>query len=467
MSENYKSNETQAKSLVVAWKTIFALCIGFFMLLVDQTVVSVAIPDLKIALGASLNSIVWVNSIYLITFAVPLLFTGRLGDRYGQRTVYLWGITIFTFSSLWCALSQSVEILIAARAVQGIGASFMSPQTMSVINRVFPRQKIGVAMGVWGAVAGIATIVGPIIGGLVVGLWGWKWIFAVNVPFGLLSFILVMKWVPALPKHARSIDLWSVIASVVVVFCIVFGLQQGPKWHWPLWIWGLIIISIIFIGGFIWLQTNAAKRSVEALMPLGLFWNRNFSLGTFAVFTLGFSASSFNLPVMLYLQQDYGVNATKAGIFLVPLALASLILAPLAGKLADTIHPAIISGIGFGTLCIGFAISVLVVRDGWKLAWLCLPMVVIGVGSAFAWTPIGAASMRAISPKMAGAASGVYNTSRQIGSVLGVAMVGASMQIGLQYTSHANAMGNSLIIPTVVLIAGIASVASFRTCKMK
>ena len=264
-----------------AWRALSALCVGFFMILLDQTIVAVATPHFHKDLDASLNDVIWVTSVYLLTFAVPLLVTGRLGDRFGQRTIYLIGMVVFTLSSLACGLASTIELLIIARALQGFGASLIAPQTMSVINRIFPRDKRGAAMGMWGAVAGFASLMGPLLGGVIVAYVGWQWIFFINVPIGVVSLVLVARWVPVLPRASRSIDALSVVASVISVFAFVFTLQEGPHLGWPLWLWGLLAAGVGAFAWFVWLQYTAARRGTEPLVPLVMFRNRNFALGSF------------------------------------------------------------------------------------------------------------------------------------------------------------------------------------------
>ena len=279
------------------------------MILLDQTIVAVATPDLQTELGASLNQVVWVTSIYLLFFAVPLLVTGRLGDRYGQRNIYLIGMAVFTISSLACGLSPTVEILIIARAIQGIGASLITPQTMSVINRIFPRHRRGAAMGMWGVVAGLASLAGPILGGIIVSAIGWEWIFFINVPFGIVSIIMVWLLVPDLPRLARRLDFLSVIVSIIAMSSIVFTIQQGPDLGWPIWIWPILLVGLALAVVFVRLQATATKRNTEALVPLDLFTIKNFTLGTISITTMGFAIGGIFIPAMLFLQNGHHLSA--------------------------------------------------------------------------------------------------------------------------------------------------------------
>ena len=201
-------------------------------------------------------------------------------------------MVIFTISSLACGLSPTVETLIIARAIQGIGASLITPQTMSVINRIFPRNRRGAAMGMWGIVAGLASLAGPILGGVIVSAIGWEWIFFINVPFGIISIIMVWLMVPDLPRLARRLDFLSVIVSIITMSSIVFTIQQGPDLGWPIWIWPILVVGLALAVVFVRLQATATKRNTEALVPLDLFTIKNFTLGTISITTMGFRCFS-------------------------------------------------------------------------------------------------------------------------------------------------------------------------------
>src|ERR1700759_673095 len=183
------------------WNALWATMVGFFMILLDTTIVAVANPSIMVKLGTSYDAVIWVTSAYLLAYAVPLLVSGRLGDRFGPKNLYLLGLTVFTAASLWCGLAGSIEMLIAARVVQGIGAALLQPQTLSTLTRIFPPERRGVAMSLWGATAGVATLVGPLAGGVLVDHLGWAWIFFVNVPIGIIGLGLAGWLMPDLPTH--------------------------------------------------------------------------------------------------------------------------------------------------------------------------------------------------------------------------------------------------------------------------
>ncbi|AGF72281.1 MFS transporter [Corynebacterium halotolerans] len=445
-----------------AWRALAALCLGFFMILLDQTIVAVATPQFQTQLDASLNQVVWVTSIYLLCIVVPLLFTGRLGDRFGQRTVYQIGVGVFTLAAIACALAPTIEVLIAARAVQGLGAAILTPQTMSVINRVFARHRRGRALGAWGAVGSVASLVGPVLGGFIVGTFGWRGIFFLHVPVGLLALVLAGRWVPTLPTYARRIDVPSVAVSFVAMAAIVFAIQQGPELGWPAWVWGLLAAGLILVVVFVRLQTSAGDRGSEPLVPLSIFRNRNYSLGAFSIATMGFTVSSMMLPIMIWLQAARGLSAEQAGLMMVPMAVVAMVLSPLVGPLADRYHPRLLSMLGFGLMAGSLLTAWAIMRSEVPTGWFLAAAALMGLGSSFVWAPNSTTTMRDVEIAHMGAASGVYNTTRQTGSVLGAAAVGAGMQIGVARAGLATGMADALLLPALVLVLGFVAVSFFR-----
>jgi EmrB/QacA subfamily drug resistance transporter len=440
-----------------AWPALFALCTGFFMILLDQTIVAVATPVFQRELQADYNQVIWVTSVYLLTFAVPLLVTGRLGDRYGPRNVYAVGMAIFTGSSLWCGLAGSVEELIAARAVQGLGAALLTPQTMAVINRIFPRERRGSALGVWGATAGLSTLCGPLLGGLITGTVGWEWVFFINVPIGVLSIIAVLVWVPRFPPAARRIDLWSIVLSVVAVFLLVFGLQEGETMDWAWWIWAMIGVSLVLFALFIRQQVVAEEGGRDPLMPLSLFRVRNFSLGNVGIVAMGFTVASVPLPFTLYYQQVHGLSPLEAGVMLAPQAATALVLSPIVGKMTDKYSSRGLGASGFAVMALSIVGMTTVMASGADHYWTIVPLVGLGLGNALVWAPNSASTMRDLRLDQMGAGSGVYNQTRQLGSVLGVAAVGAMMQWRLTVDDPGTAFGLAVLVPAAAMVVGVAS----------
>jgi EmrB/QacA subfamily drug resistance transporter len=400
------------------------MLVGFFMILVDATIVAVANPSIMDKLGASYDSVIWVTSAYLLAYAVPLLVAGRLGDRYGPKNLYLLGLTVFTAASLWCGLAASIEMLIAARVVQGIGAALLTPQTLSTITRIFPADRRGVAMSVWGATAGVATLVGPLAGGVLVDRLGWQWIFFVNVPVGIIGVGLAVWLIPVLPTQKHRFDLLGVLLSGIGMFMIVFALQEGQSHDWAPWIWGTLAGGVGFIAAFlVWQSVNRN----EPLIPLVIFRDRDFSLSNLGVATIGFVVTATFLPLMFYAQAVCGLSPTRSALLTAPMAIATGVLAPLVGKIVDRSHPRPVIGFGFSVLAIAMtwlSIEMTPTTPIWRLV---LPLTAMGIGSAFIWAPLAATATRNLPAQLAGAGSGVYNTTRQVGSVLGSAGMAAFM----------------------------------------
>ena len=418
------------------WVAMWSLVIGFFMILLDTTIVTVALPHMQHELNASLSAVIWVTSAYLLAYAVPLLITGRLGDRFGQKQMYLLGMVVFTLSSLWCGLSPNVEMLIVARVVQGIGASLMTPQTMSIITLMFPPHKRGVAMSVWGAAAGIASLVGPIAGGLLVDGPGWTWIFFINIPIGVIGTYLAVRNIPHFPSKQHNFDWLGVVLSAIGLFLMVFGIQEGSTYDWgiiteslwgtgiPVSVWGMIIAGIIVFTLFIVWQAVNRK---EPLVPLGLFKDRNFSVSNIAIAAMGAHTLTLAFPTTIYFQQVRGMSPTQAALMTAPLALFSGALSPLVGKRLGTSNPKWYAVSGFALLVVGFIVLRALMTADQSLALLLVPFAILGIGNSMIWGPLAVTATRNLPPRLAGAGSGVYNETRQVAGVLGSAGIATLM----------------------------------------
>lgn len=407
------------------WPALWAMLVGFFMILVDSTIVAVANPSIMDGLQITdYDTVIWVTSAYLLAYAVPLLLAGRLGDRFGPKNLYIVGLAIFTASSLWCGLAGSIDTLIAARVMQGLGAALLTPQTLSTITRIFPPERRGVAMSLWGATAGVATLVGPLAGGVLVGRLGWEWIFFVNVPVGVIGLGLAVWLIPALPTRKHRFDIIGVALSGIGMFLVVFGLQEGQGHHWAAWIWAVIVAGIGFFTAFVYWQS--INRN-EPLIPLQMFADRDFSLSNIGVAVIGFVVTAMMLPVMFYAQVVCGLSPTRSALLIAPMAVSSGVLAPFVGQLTDRVHPRPILGFGFSVVAIALtwlSIDMTPTTPIWRLV---LALTAMGVGMAFIWAPLAATATRNLPAHLAGAGSGVYNATRQVGSVLGSAGMAAFM----------------------------------------
>ncbi|MGN6444657.1 DHA2 family efflux MFS transporter permease subunit [Amnibacterium sp.] len=456
------------------------------MILIDSTIVSVANPAILRGLHTDIDSVIWATSAYLLAFAVPLLITGRLGDRFGPKRLYLAGLVIFTLASFWCGFAGSIGALIAARAVQGFGGSLISPQSMAVITRIVPPEKRGAALGLWGATAGVATLVGPIAGGLLVDGLGWEWIFFVNVPIGVIGFVLALRFVPNLPTHPHRFDLLGVLLSAVGLFLLVFGLQEGETYDWgviagPISVWGLIVTGAVVLVAFV-VQQRFTRQ--EPLVPLELFRDRNFSLANIAISALGFTVTTFSLPLVFFFQVVRGMTPTQSALMLAPMAVVNIGLAPVVGRLVDRVHPRLLAVSGLVLFSVATFLYAALLDPAVPWGVLLLPSVVLGLANALTWSPVSSTATRGLPQRQAGAGSGIYNTTRQIGGVIGSAAIAVLIQArlaadlpggetgtgGLSFAGRlpsalqagfTHAMAQSLLLPAIVVLVGAVAVAFF------
>ncbi len=465
------------------WPALWALVLGFFMIMVDTTIVTVATPAIIEDLNADVNDVVWVTSAYLLAYAVPVLITGRLGDRFGPKNLYLVGLTVFTLASLACGLVNSVEALIIARIIQGLGASMVTPQTMAIITRIFPAERRGQATSLWGATAGVAVLVGPLLGGLLIDSLSWEWIFFINVPVGVIGFVLAVRWVPTLETHRHRFDWLGVTLSAAGMFLLVFGIQEGHQYDWgnitgPFTVWRMIVGGLVVLALFVYWQH---RNTAEPLVPLRIFRERNYSLANVGIGTISFAFTAMGFPLMLYAQLVRGLSPTESALLLVPMAVMSIALAPGIGKLTDRIHPRTITFTGFAAVAISLVwLSMLLTPD--VDVWQILPpMALMGAGSAGIWAPLTATATRNLPMELAGAGAGVYNATRQVGAVLGSAAIAVLMDARLAanglafdpsrasgsslpdqvHEPFSEAMAEALLLTPAVLVLGLLAVLFF------
>ncbi|OAB88821.1 multidrug MFS transporter [Janibacter melonis] len=423
------TSSTNAQGPDNPWPALWALVVGFFMILVDASIVSIATPALMADFGADIESVVWVTSAYLLAYAVPLLITGRLGDRFGPKRIYLVGLVVFTLASLACGLSGSITALVVARVVQGLGAAMMTPQTMSVITRTFPVDRRGSAMALWGATAGVAFLVGPLLGGVLLDSVGWEWIFFINVPVGIAGLVAAWRLVPDLETRGHSFDWVGVVLSAVGLFAVVFAVQEGERYDWgtitgPLSVPLLVVVGLVVLAAFVWWQSRVRS---EPLVPLGLFRDRNFSLSNIAITTMGLAITAMMFPLLVWLQSVRGLSPTQAALVLAPQAIASIVLARPVGQLVDRIHPRILPTIGLSGFAVTLVVLALLMRANAPLWAVVITSTFVGVTGASIWGPLATTANRNLPVQLAGAGSGVYNTTRQVGSVVGSAAIAALM----------------------------------------
>jgi EmrB/QacA subfamily drug resistance transporter len=447
------------------WVVLVTLSLGFLMTLVDLTIVNVAIPQMTVHLHASLAAIDWVINAYIIVLASMLLTSGRLGDLIGRPRMFLIGVCVFTFASVACGLSGNVGELIAARAVQGLGAAMLLPQTMAIIIATFPPHRRGTALGIWGMVAGIAAVAGPVIGGTLVSTVGWRWIFFVNVPVGVIVVVAGRLLLPASKRGDRQpLDLPGVLSATGGLVGVTYGLVEGQQYSWGPGIVASIGAGVVLLAVFVLIQARRQDRS--PLVPFALFRDRNYALmgGANLIVSLGMLGTM--LPLTLYLQEALGFSALKAGLTMVPSSLASMVVAPLAGRAANRYGKYLLIT-GFVAYAAGMTWIALAASSGSRWQDFVPGFLVAGVGVGCVMSPMQTIASRAVTPRLAGAAAGVLNTLRQFGSALGSAISVAVLQNRLAAaTGHGASAGHgsaarfvealrpTMAIPIAIMLLG-------------
>jgi len=433
------------------WLMLTALCMGFFMILLDTTIVNIAVPDMMDRLDASLDEILWVINAYILVYAVLLITAGRLGDLYGAKRLFLTGLVIFTVASVACGFAGTPDQLVTARVAQGVGGALLTPQTLALITSVFPVAKRGAAFGVWGSVAGLATIAGPTLGGLLVTHWGWRWIFFVNVPVGIAALLLAAVALPGMRRRRRHrLDLAGTVLVTVGLFLVTFGLIEGQPHDWGRVLGPVTIPMVIATGAAViaaFLLHQYVHRHAEPLVPFPLFRDRNFALMNVVTAAFGFGMLGLFLPLIIYLQTTLALDALDAGLTLAPMSLVSIFVAPVAGRLADRYGGRYVLLIGAVLLALGTGI-VLATATADAHRWSLLPgLLIAGLALGMTFPPLQTIAMSGIAPGSVGAASGVINTNRQLGAVVGSAAVGALLQSRLATALPAAARDNATALP--------------------
>ncbi len=405
------------------WVTLAAVSFGLFMIMLDNTVVNVALPTMEKDLHVTLASLEWVVIAYALTFAALLITGGKLADLYGRRRIFVVGLAVFTLSSLACGLAPSAGFLIGARAVQGVGAALMNPATLSIIVATFPPRQRGQAIGIWAGVSALALAIGPLGGGLIVENLNWNWIFFVNVPVGVLG-IAVSQFAIRESRdtsHEQSIDLPGLLTSAGFLFSLSYALVEGNSHGWTSpEILGLFATAAVLLVAFIVLE----KRQRLAMLDLSLFKIGAFTGANVVAMLVSLSMFGVFFFVSLYIQNILGYSATQAGAAFLPMVSLIILIAPLSGRLSDRIGSRWLMGGGMTLVGLSLLLyeRVTVHSDFWTL----LPSMILGgVGMAMTMSPMTSAAMGAVPVDKAGVGSGVLNSFRQVGGSLGIAVMGA------------------------------------------
>src|SRR5256885_925395 len=393
------------------------------MIMLDNTVVNVALPAIRADLGISVSELEWTVAAYALTFASLLLTGGKLGDLLGRRRIFIIGLSVFTLSSLACGLSSSAPELISARAVQGIGAALMMPATLSIISATFHARERGMAIGIWAGVSAMALAIGPLLGGIITEHISWNWIFYVNVPIGVLAVIAAIVVVPESrdTSHEQRLDLPGLLTSGIGLLALVYALIEGHQYGWAsARIIGLFIVAAAALVAFVLLEMHQRLP----LLDLSLFSNGTFVGANVVAILVTLAMFGIFVFFPIYMQTFRGWSPIQAGAALLPWTLMVVVFAPIAGKLSDRVGSRwlMAGGMTVVALCCLELSTVTLTSSFWPM----LPGFVLGgLGMSFVMTPMSAAAMGAVSVDKARVASGVLNTFRQVGVALRIAITGA------------------------------------------
>ncbi|WP_436790115.1 MFS transporter [Yinghuangia sp. YIM S10712] len=403
------------------WVPLIAVCLGSFMLLVDVTIVIVAMPDMAGDLDASFADLQWVLDAYSLALAAVLLAVGSLADRFGRRATFVAGTLVFTAASVLCALAPDTATLIAARAVQGIGASAMFATTLALLGHVYEGRDRSVAIGVWGAVSGAAAAVGPIAGGLLTEHFGWEWIFLVNLPIGLVTVALSLRVLDeSHGDRAARLDLPGLVTFTAAAGLVTYGLIRAGGDGWG----DTVVLTVLAVGAVALAAFVVAERRVaHPMLDLDLFRSPAFSAIMLAGALSQFAAFACFPQVSVWLQSLLGYGPVATGLTLLPMAATSFVVAGVSGRLLHDVHPR--GPVGFGIVIIGVGSLLLALLDADSGRWVLVPgLVAIGIGVGLAIPQIAGVALGAVPPHRAGMAGGALNTFRQLGFALGIAIVG-------------------------------------------
>jgi EmrB/QacA subfamily drug resistance transporter len=443
------------------WWTLGAVSFGLFMIMLDNTVVNVALPAIQRDLKIGVSELEWVVNGYALTFAVLMLTGGKLADMLGRRRMFIVGLAIFTLASLACGLANSAGVLIGARIVQGIGSALMNPATLSIITATFPPRQRGMAIGIWAGVSAMALAIGPLLGGILTQQISWGWIFFVNVPVGILAILVARIAIDESrdTSHEQKLDLPGLITSAVGLFALTYGLIEANKYGWTSGrIVGLFALCVVALAIFVVIE----MRSRLPMLDLSLFKNPTFAGANLVMLLVALAMFGVFFFVSIYMQNVLGYSPTQAGAAFLPMTVLIVLFAPIAGKLSDRIGSRWLMGTGM--VLVSASLLIFSRLGLGSTYWHILPgLIVGGLGMAITMTPTTAAAMGSVAVDKAGVGSAVLNSMRQVGGSLGIALMGA---IVVSYVSAP--VGTAQALPQFVdglqhallVAAGIAFVSA-------
>jgi EmrB/QacA subfamily drug resistance transporter len=407
------------------WWTLLVVCLAIFMLLLDITIVNVALPSIQHDLGSSFEDLQWVVDAYALALAALLLASGSIADLLGRRRIFVVGLLLFVCASLLCGLAGSPTMLNVSRGLQGIGGAMMFATSLALIAQEFAPDERGTAFGIWGATTGFAVAVGPLVGGVLTDGLGWEWIFLVNVPIGLITAAITVARVPESERDPNSrIDWAGLVTFSLGLFCLVFALIRGNDHGWTsAQILALLGVAVLLIAVFVAVELHRD----QPMLDLHLFRKPAFTGAQIVAFTLHASMFAMFLYIVLYMQNVLGYSPLETGVRFLPISILSFLAAPVAGKLSERLPVRWFLGAGLLLVGIGLLLmSGIKPSDDWTT--LLAGFLVAGVGIGFINPPLATAAIGVVEPRRAGAASGINSTFRQVGTAVGIAGLGALLQ---------------------------------------
>jgi EmrB/QacA subfamily drug resistance transporter len=438
------------------WLTLAAVAFGLFMIMLDNTVVNVALPSIQRDLHADLSELEWIVTGYALTFAALMLTGGKLADLLGRRLIFVVGLGIFTLSSLACGLAESGEVLIGARVVQGVGAALMNPATLSIISATFPPEQRGMAIGIWAGVSALALAIGPLVGGLITEHIDWSWIFFINVPVGIVAIaasLLIIRESRDESEEQR-LDLPGLLTSGLGLFALTYALIEANTYGWTSErIIASFALAVISLALFVVLES----RQRVPMLDLSLFRNGTFAGANLVVLLVALAMFGVFFFVSLYMQNILGFSAVEAGAAFLPMTVLIILVAPIAGRTSDRIGSRWLMTAGMTLVGIQLLYFSRLGVD--ETFWSLLPgLLVGGVGMSLTMTPSAAAALRSVPVYKSGVGSAVLNAFRQVGGAMGIALMGAIIahQIGGERTPQAfiDGFSTALVVAAVIAFAG-------------
>jgi len=444
------NNNTLAAPDSRRWWALAVVSLGVALIIVDATIVNVAVPSIIRDLRITLNGAEWINSIYSLVFAALLITLGRIGDLAGRKRLYIIGLLVFLGASMLAGLAPNGTLLIAARVIQGIGGAIIFPATLSIVNTTFQGRERGIAFGIWGSIIGGTVALGPLLGGLLTTTLSWRWAFYINLPIGLLALLGTLVWVrESRDEHARrGFDLAGFLTSTIGLASLIFALIEGQSYGWwrpalPFtlggWTWpgalsivpSAFALATVCLASFVVIEGRRTRADKPVLIDVQLFRLRSFAYGnlTVTIVSLGEFGMIFVLPLFLQSVREY--SAFQTGLVLLPLAAGSFLSGGLAAFLSERVGPRRVVTAGMALEAIGIG-SLSVILSPTITGWTLVPsLLVYGLGVGLATAQLTGLILADVPPARSGQASGMQSTFRQVGSALGIAVLGTVLAVTL------------------------------------